>query len=429
MGSRSRNSTRSASPRAGNADLDRPTGPARAAAIAGRLADQWPDAVVELDHANAYQLLVATILAAQSTDKLINTVTPKLFARYPDPAALAAADQAELESMIFSTGFYRMKARHLIGMARRIVENHGGQVPDTMEGLTDLPGVARKTANVVLGSALGKNEGIVVDTHVSRLAPRLGLTTQTDPVKIEQDLMQLVARDQWSRFAHRLIWHGRRVCHARKPDCEHCTLAPMCPSAGIAGTADAAGAERTGRAPAPSRAQRAKAAKAKLDATARGGASGTAGQIAKVDRTASNGRNGKAGNVARPVPGGRNGEAGNVAQPAPGGRNGEAGTVARPAPSGRNGKAGNVARPAPGERNSKAGNVARPAPGGRNGEAGKLAQAAPTGRNGKPGKLAQAAPTGRNDMPGKPARAGEAREAARPTVTTRGARPARGARA
>lgn len=218
--------------------------------------------MVELDHENAYQLLVATILAAQSTDKLVNTVTPRLFARYPDPAALARADQAELEPMIFSTGFYRMKARHLIAMARRIVECHGGQVPDTMAGLTDLPGVARKTANVVLGSAFGKNEGIVVDTHVSRVAPRLGLTTHTDPVKIEQDLMQLVPRDQWSIFAHRLIWHGRRVCHARQPDCDRCTLAPLCPSSALAATPELM-PPRNGAPPPPSRAQRARAAAAR----------------------------------------------------------------------------------------------------------------------------------------------------------------------
>lgn len=209
----------------------------RIAAITAQLAELWPNAVVELDHRNAYQLLVATILSAQSTDKLINTVTPALFARYPDPAALARADQTELEAMIFSTGFYRMKARHLIGMAQRIVEHHGGNVPDTMAGLTDLPGVARKTANVVLGSALGKNEGIVVDTHVARLAARLGLSSQSDPVKIEQDLMQLVPRDQWSIFAHRVIWHGRRVCHAKQPSCDQCTLAPLCPSAELGGTA------------------------------------------------------------------------------------------------------------------------------------------------------------------------------------------------
>ncbi len=210
--------------------------PERVAAIATRLAEKWPDAVVELDHANAYQLVVATILSAQSTDKLINSVTPALFAKYPDAAALARADQSELEGLIFSTGFYRMKAKHLIGMARAVVERHGGAVPDTMEALVALPGVARKTANVVLGSALGKNEGVVVDTHVSRLAVRLGLTTQSDPVKIEQDLMQLLPRDQWSIFAHRLIWHGRRVCYAKTPDCEHCPLAPLCPSALVVGS-------------------------------------------------------------------------------------------------------------------------------------------------------------------------------------------------
>ena len=224
--------------------------------------------MVELDHRNAYHLLVATILAAQSTDKLINTVTPALFARYPDPAALAAADQAAVEKMIFSTGFYRNKAKHIIGMARRIVEAHGGKVPDTMAGLVDLPGVARKTANVVLGSALGKNEGVVVDTHVTRLAGRLGLTTHTDPVKIEQDLMRLVPRDQWSIFAHRLIWHGRRACHAKKPDCERCMLAPLCPSNGIAGCAAAPQVPRTGRQPV-TRAQSAANAKARTAAGAR----------------------------------------------------------------------------------------------------------------------------------------------------------------
>jgi endonuclease-3 len=237
--------------------------------------------VVELDHDNAYQLLVATILAAQSTDKLINTVTPALFAKYPDPAALAAADPAELEPMIFSTGFYRNKARNVIGMARAVVEHHGGRVPETMAELVELPGVARKTANVVLGSALGKNEGVVVDTHVSRLAPRLGLTAHTDPVKIEQDLMQLVARDQWSIFAHRLIWHGRRVCHARKPDCEHCTLAPLCPSAGMSAEQMAPRAAPDAR-PRPSRAQQARAAAAKADPAARASKSGKPAAHAKA---------------------------------------------------------------------------------------------------------------------------------------------------
>ncbi len=201
------------------------------AKISELLAQQWPDAVVELDHVNAYQLLVATILSAQSTDKLINTVTPALFARYPDARALAGADQAQLEKQIHSTGFFRMKAKNLIGMARAVVARHGGEIPSTMEELVELPGVARKTANVVLGSALGVNAGIVVDTHVTRLAARLGLSTQTDPVKIEQDLMPLVPRDQWAVFGQRLIWHGRRVCFAKNPDCEHCILAPVCPSA------------------------------------------------------------------------------------------------------------------------------------------------------------------------------------------------------
>lgn len=186
--------------------------------------------MVELDHRDAYQLLVATILAAQSTDKMINTVTPGLFARYPDASALARADQGELEQMVHSTGFFRMKAKHLIEMARAVVERHGGQIPETMEELCALPGVARKTANVVLGCAFGKDEGFIVDTHVTRVAGRLGLTRETEPEKIERDLMALVPQDQWTQFANRLIWHGRRVCHAKKPDCEHCALAPMCPS-------------------------------------------------------------------------------------------------------------------------------------------------------------------------------------------------------
>ncbi|MBC7978803.1 MAG: endonuclease III, partial [Myxococcales bacterium] len=284
MGSRTRNSIRAEPPRGRNADLGGavatpgPDVTARVARVAATLMELWPDAVVELDHTSAYQLLVATILAAQSTDKLINTVTPALFSKYADPTALARADQGELEKMIFSTGFYRNKAKHVIGMARRIVEAHGGRVPETMEGLVDLPGVARKTANVVLGSALGKNEGVVVDTHVSRLAPRLGFTTHTDPVKIEQDLMRLVPRDQWSIFAHRLIWHGRRVCHAKKPDCDHCALAPMCPSYGIAGT-DAEVRKPTGRQPL-TRAQSAAKAKERAASDAMTGAAAKARAIA-----------------------------------------------------------------------------------------------------------------------------------------------------
>ncbi len=195
------------------------------------LADKWPDAYVELDHRNAYELLVATILAAQSTDKMINTITPALFETYPDAHALAAADPAAVEPMIFKSGFFRNKAKAIVGMARAVVGRHDGQVPQTMDELVELPGVARKTANVVLGNALGRSEGIVVDTHVTRLSQRLGLTKHDEPVKIEQDLMELLPREQWTPFANRLIWHGRRVCHAKKPDHENCLLAPLCPTA------------------------------------------------------------------------------------------------------------------------------------------------------------------------------------------------------
>jgi len=226
MGGRPRNST--PPPRsAGHATAT----PENAAKVAALLEQHWPDAVCELDHQNAYQLLVATILSAQSTDKMINTITPALFARYPDARALAAADPAELEPMIFKSGFYRMKTKSLLGMARAVVERHGGEIPRTMAELIALPGVARKTANVVLGTALGKNEGVVVDTHVARVSQRLGLTREEDPVKIEQDLMRLLPREQWTIFAHRMIWHGRRICTAKNPDHEHCLLAPICPSA------------------------------------------------------------------------------------------------------------------------------------------------------------------------------------------------------
>jgi len=207
--------------------------PKAAAVIVALLAEKWPDAVVELDHKNAYELLVATILSAQSTDKMINTITPALFAKYPDATALSRATQEEIEPMIFKSGFYRNKAKSILGMARTVVERHRGQIPDTMESLIELPGVARKTANVVLGSAFNKPAGIVVDTHVIRVSNRLGLTTETDPVKIEQDLMKLLPREQWTPFAHRMIWHGRRVCFAKQPDCNNCLLAPYCPSAAL----------------------------------------------------------------------------------------------------------------------------------------------------------------------------------------------------
>jgi endonuclease III len=212
----------------------------RAAAIRRELAATWGHAVCELDHQNAFQLLCATILAAQSTDRGINLITPALFARYPDAGALAAADPAELERMIHSSGFFRAKARSLLGMARMLCSEFGGEVPRTMEELVRLPGVARKTANVVLGTAYGIASGIVVDTHVMRVSQRLELTGARDPVEIERDLMELVPKEEWIAFAHQVIWHGRRICHARRPACGECPLAPHCPSAFVAGWATGA---------------------------------------------------------------------------------------------------------------------------------------------------------------------------------------------
>jgi endonuclease III len=205
----------------------------RSRAILDILQRTWPKATCELDFRNAYQLTVATILSAQSTDKLVNTVTPALFRRYPDAKALAVAEPAELEEMIHSTGFFRQKARSLLGMARTVVEEFGGRVPRTMEEMVRLPGVARKTANVVLGSAYRVASGIVVDTHVRRVAGRLGLTRESDPVKIETELMEVVPREQWIDVGHQLIWHGRRICHAQRPECTACPLAPLCPSAEV----------------------------------------------------------------------------------------------------------------------------------------------------------------------------------------------------
>ncbi|MCS7038480.1 MAG: endonuclease III [Anaerolineae bacterium] len=199
--------------------------------IIRRLRQVHPDARCALDHRNAFELLVATILSAQCTDERVNQVTPALFARYPTPAAMAAADRGELEEAIRPTGFYRNKARHIQEAAQRIAHDFGGEVPASMEALTTLPGVARKTANVVLGVAYGLAEGIVVDTHVARLANRLGLSRQTDPNKIEQDLMVITPREEWIDLAHLLIFHGRRVCTARKPDCPNCVLNDLCPSA------------------------------------------------------------------------------------------------------------------------------------------------------------------------------------------------------
>jgi len=215
------------------APRSRPKGkatPERAAEYYRRLSLAYPDAHCALNHRNAFQLVVATILSAQCTDVRVNMVTPALFAKYPNARALAGADRETLEDMIKSTGFFRSKTKSLLGMAQALVERHGGQVPRTMEELTALPGVGRKTANVVLGNAFGINDGIVVDTHVARLSKRLGLTKETDPVKIERDLMPLFPREEWTMLSHLLIEHGRTVCDARRPKCEQCVLNDLCPS-------------------------------------------------------------------------------------------------------------------------------------------------------------------------------------------------------
>ena len=206
---------------------------ALAAVVWERLAAEYPDAHCELDHRNAFELLCATILSAQCTDARVNLVTPALFARYPDAAALAVAEPADVEALVRSTGFFRAKARALVGMAQALVAEHGGEVPASLEALVPLPGVGRKTANVILGNAFGINAGIVVDTHVQRLARRLGLTREPDPVRIERALLPLFPQAGWALLSHLLIWHGRRVCLARTPACDRCLLADVCPSAGV----------------------------------------------------------------------------------------------------------------------------------------------------------------------------------------------------
>jgi endonuclease-3 len=202
-----------------------------AAELYRRLESLYPTAHCELDFKSPLQLTVATILSAQCTDKRVNLVTPALFKRYPTAKALAAAKQADLEELIKSTGFFRNKAKSIIGMAKALVERHGGRVPKTMDELVALPGVGRKTANVILGNAFDINEGVVVDTHVARLSARLGLTRATDPVKIERVLVGLFPRETWTILSHLLIWHGRRICVARNPKCPECVLRDICPSA------------------------------------------------------------------------------------------------------------------------------------------------------------------------------------------------------
>lgn len=205
----------------------------RAPLIFKRLRRAYPDAHCELDHTNAYQLLVATILSAQCTDKRVNMVTPALFARYPDAEALAMADPREVEELVKPTGFFRNKTKSLIGMAGGVLDRFGGSIPNRMEDLVTLPGVGRKTANVILGTAFDEPAGVVVDTHVGRLSRRLGLTRLSDPVKVERVLMKLFPRKNWTLLSHLLIFHGRRVCLARRPRCAECVLNDLCPSSEV----------------------------------------------------------------------------------------------------------------------------------------------------------------------------------------------------
>jgi endonuclease III len=205
-----------------------PLAPERIAAILDRLAEAYPNVQCALHHRNAWELMVATILSAQCTDARVNMVTPGLFKKFPTPADFAHAPLVEIEEQIRSTGFYHNKAKSLNGAARRLIAEYSGEVPQTMEELLTLPGVARKTANVVLGVAFQKAVGVVVDTHVLRLSRRLELTKATEPVQVEKDLMKIIPQDHWIAFSHEMIHHGRQVCIARKPRCVDCTLEPLC---------------------------------------------------------------------------------------------------------------------------------------------------------------------------------------------------------
>lgn len=206
---------------------------AHALEIQRRLAATYPDAHCELTHRNPFELAVATVLSAQCTDARVNMVTPELFRRWPTPQALAEASLEAIEEVIKSTGFYRNKAKSILGLAQQVVAEHGGEIPADMDALVRLPGIGRKTANVVLGNAFGRNEGIVVDTHVARLSARFGFTRETDPVKIEQALIPLFPRESWTQLSHLMIWHGRRTCAALRPRCGDCVLADRCPSAAL----------------------------------------------------------------------------------------------------------------------------------------------------------------------------------------------------
>jgi endonuclease-3 len=202
--------------------------------IIARLKQAYPDAHCELNYSNALELLIATILSAQCTDKRVNIVTQALFKKYATAADYAGAQPAELESAIKTAGFFRNKAKNIRACCQALIDRHGGEVPRTLDELHALPGVGRKTANVVLGNAFGINSGVVVDTHVGRLSLRLGLTSKSDPVRVEQELMELVPREEWTMFSHLLIWHGRRCCMARNPDCPGCEIRTLCPRIGVA---------------------------------------------------------------------------------------------------------------------------------------------------------------------------------------------------
>ncbi len=205
----------------------------RAGRVYEVLLETYPDAHCALEHDSPYELAVATVLSAQCTDARVNMVTPALFARYPDVRSLALARREELEGLIRSTGFFRNKARNLVRLARTVVDDHGGELPRTMSDLSSLPGIGRKTANVILGNAFGIDEGVVVDTHVKRLSGRMGLTRESSPVKVERDLAKLFPRSRWTMLAHLLIAHGRAVCDARRPRCADCAVASLCPSSAV----------------------------------------------------------------------------------------------------------------------------------------------------------------------------------------------------
>ena len=214
-------------------DKNLPALKSRLEEIVARLAETYPDAECALHHRSPWELVVATILSAQCTDERVNKVTPELFARFPTPAAFAAVEREAIEPLVQSTGFFRNKAKSIHGAATRLVETFNSRVPETMDELLTLPGVARKTANVVLGTSFGKAFGVVVDTHVFRLSHRLGLAQAKSPTQVEQQLMELLPTAQWISWSHRLIHHGRQVCRARKPECERCVLEPLCPQLGV----------------------------------------------------------------------------------------------------------------------------------------------------------------------------------------------------